>query len=244
MKIANWNVDHASENWRREALEAWMRRSPADIWVLTESRDSLTPGASYVPIAASTPGKRGDNDERWVTIWSRLPGARSLAPRDEEFAACATIAVPGGDRVTVYGSVLPWHGSVWRGIRSAEGAAFAAALDLHAADWRHLRSSAASTPLVVTGDFNQDLSGKHYYGSRLNRVALENALKSCGLRAKTRHPADPVRAATSGERACIDHICVTDGISDSSIVEVGAAMPMQDGRPLSDHPVVWIDVAI
>jgi hypothetical protein len=56
---------------------------------------------------------------------------------------------PYGAPLIVYGTVLPWLGSKWRGIASAGGAAFSAALETQVADWKGLTNSHPDHDLVV-----------------------------------------------------------------------------------------------
>jgi hypothetical protein len=107
----------------------------------------------------------------------------------------------------VYGTVLPWIGSTWQGLPSTGGRTFLAALDAQRRDWEALRHRYPDAELCVAGDFNQDLSDRHYYGSRAGRYGHQGALASVGLVALTAHPADPVWAIAP-DRASIDHICV------------------------------------
>ena len=118
------------------------------------------------------------------------------------------VVPPIGTPLAVYGTVLPWLGSSWRGIPSEDGRAFAAALEVQASDWRGLRASHADHDLLVCGDFNQDLSDKHYYGSAANRERLRAALELAGLKALTGGENDPVQTECP-TRACIDHICLS-----------------------------------
>jgi len=172
--------------------------------------------------------------ERWTTIWSRFP-IEPLALTSDPIRAVAARIVPiGGAPIIVYGTVLPWLGSSWRGITARNGAAFSAALEAQASDWRALRSAHPDHDLLVAGDFNQDLAHTHYYGSRTNRQKLVAALERCGLVALTAADNDPIRAG-SPLCACIDHICVsTLARWQISTVHRWPDQPRPD-RLLSDH---------
>lgn len=45
MKIAKWNVWRLETRARRIAVAQWVDRIDADVWVLTETDDALSPGA-------------------------------------------------------------------------------------------------------------------------------------------------------------------------------------------------------
>ena len=144
--------------------------------------------------------------------------------------------------VVIFGCVLPWGGSKWRGISSVGGAAFAAALDLYRRDWDRLRAAFSSAVLVVAGDFNQSVVDWHYYGSRRQRELLESASAGAGLLAVTAGTGDPV-AREAAPHACIDHICVTD----SPDIRVGKTTRWpQTSKPslrLSDHFGVAVELS-
>ena len=171
MKIATWNLQRPllSNRRRQERIHEHLKRVDADIWVLTETHDVVIPGEDFK--ASSTEGfdRPSEPGERWVTIWSRFP-AEPLSPTSDPVRSVAVrIAPPHGARIVVYGTVLPWLGSSWRGFPATNGQAFAAALEVQRTDWQQIRLAHPDHGLVVAGDFNQDLSSEHYYGSSANR---------------------------------------------------------------------------
>jgi endonuclease/exonuclease/phosphatase family metal-dependent hydrolase len=62
--------------------------------------------------------------------------------------------------------------------------------------------------LIVAGDFNQNVTDGHYYGSALRRERLQQAMDADGLRILTSYESDPISRDSPGY-ACIDHICVS-----------------------------------
>src|SRR4051812_29725724 len=106
MRIANWNVNHARESWRRSALQDSMHAINADVWILTETHASLTPGSDYQCIARCAPSVELNKDEFWVAIWSRAPLLEALPTADEAFTAAATVRLGDGSPLTVFGTVL------------------------------------------------------------------------------------------------------------------------------------------
>ena len=242
LRIANWNLDRATESWRRDCIRERMAKVNAQVWVLTESRDSVAPGTAYDRVAESVAYARGDNDERWVSIWTSLSNAIPLKTRDERFSACAIINTAAGVAVAVYGTVLPWRGSTWRDVPSAGARAYKAALHAQAQDWRELVETPWLRGVCVAGDFNQDLSDTHYYWSREAQALLRREFVACKLDATTGDPTDPVRRVTDGAAACIDHICLSRGLLDRQSGKSRAWLPIEHGRTLSDHPGVWIEL--
>ena len=234
MRIATWNLDRAKTARKRADAQHCMAEIDADVWVLTETRDDFTPGAEYRAVAASDPRPDGKIVERWVTIWTRLPGGATRPTRDGEFTACAALASTPVGPLSVYGTVLPWRGSTWRGHPSAEARAFKEALSVQAEDWREL---IAGGNLCVAGDFNQDLNERPFYWSLCAREHLKDALRS-KLIAVTGGPDDPVSKLTNGKAACIDHICLSPNLAHTA--KTSAWHPEREGRKISDHPGVVV----
>lgn len=106
MRIATWNLERPRpRSWKRLPRQRErMAAVGADIWVLTETRASVSPGEGFDGVHAPPhPVRRVDPDERWVSIWSRWPLRPTGLPPDPRGAASAIIATPVGD-VVVYGT--------------------------------------------------------------------------------------------------------------------------------------------
>ena len=192
LMIGTWNVNRVlpKQVARMGAIAAWLSCIDADVWVLTETHDALSPGIGYSSVSTGQPDRAGEPGERWATIWSRLP-VEPLPPTRDPARSVAALVKPGhGAPLVVYGTVLPWLGSRWRDFPAASGVAFRAALAAQLADWSDLVSRFPEADLCVLGDLNQDLSVRYHYGSRANRMALLDALATVGLSALTADPAD------------------------------------------------------
>lgn len=241
LRIATWNINRAKIALRHGAMRTAMKDVEAHIWILTETRDSISPGPGYHRVAQSLENRRGLNDERWVSIWTNLPQGSSLETRDDEFAACAVFKRPVGTTLAVYGTVLPWRGSTWRGHESSKARAYAAALNEQSTDWSELRREYGL--VCVAGDFNQALSQPFYYWSNAAEKLLRDALTTNELSARTGGLLDPVRGISSKKAACIDHICISEMLVSRQHENAHAQSPKVDDKPLSDHPIVWLDLA-
>ncbi len=204
MKLATWNVMLPVSERRRAALRSHIHQIAPDVLVLTESHDGFEPGLSFSHSSAEGRDGLHKPEHRWVSIWSRYK-LESIATSDEQRTAAVWVMADDTKPFIVFGTVLPWLGSTWRGHASAGGVAFSEALDVQFADWLVLRRDHPDAELFVLGDFNQDLVTPHYYGSRKNRGHLEARLASAGLVALTADGSDPVRR-DSAPYACIDHI--------------------------------------
>lgn len=245
MRIATWNLARPTggSQPRAIALLDHMRRVDADVWILTETHEELSPGPEYQPVSSSGADRPQAEGERWTMIWSRLPVIRQEETADPVRTACARLEDPGCGAVLVYGTVLPWLGSRWRDVPAADAAAFEAALAAQAADWKRLRREHAADGFCLGGDFNQDLCNRHFYGSRRGRRALRDALDATGLVCVTAHPHDPVRDSTNGARAGIDHICLSDALVGRQRASAKAwPEPSEIGRRLTDHFGVRIEL--
>ena len=238
MRIANWNLERASSAWRRDAIMKKIACVDADIWILTETRDSLTPGATHSCVASSRSRALG---ERWISIWSRYPGVQRPTS-DDEYAACAILDVGARGQIALYGMVLPWAGSTWGGHPSANATAYRGAVDAQSGDWIALGK--AFTDVCVAGDFNQDLSTKHYYWSAEARRVLRAALTKSNLEAMTGGEDDPVRRITDGAAACIDHVCLSSSLASRSSGGAQAWSGTIDTRRVSDHPGIYVDLTL
>lgn len=217
-----------------------MSNIDADVWILTETHEQLSPGSGFEAHSSGPPDRDHEPGERWVTIWSRLPMEALSEMSDSSRTAAARILSPRLGAVVVFGTVLPWLGSAWRDVPAGNGAAFRAALALQVADWGRIQQAHPDAAWVVAGDLNQDLAGRHYYGSRVNRALLEEALSSSGLRCLTGGELDPV-PQHAPSHASIDHICVS-----SKLAAVGPARSWPHSasppRDLSDHFGLVVDV--
>jgi endonuclease/exonuclease/phosphatase family metal-dependent hydrolase len=236
MRIATWNVERPVGRARRRRIEAKLRSTPADIWVLTETLADLSPAEGFQRVISGASDRPGAAEEAWVAIWSRYPARPVEVFGDRARTAAALIEVQAGHSFVVFGSVLPWRGSPWKELPSAGAKAFEAALSAQENDWGRLKREYGD--LCVAGDFNQDLAGKPYYWSTRARTLLEGSVERNDLRCATIDP-DPVRRHTSDGKASIDHVCVPKhwSVGASEVWDMGA------GRDrLSDHYGVCVTV--
>ena len=214
MRIATWNINRprSTHTYRRAEIDRHICNVNADVWVLTETHQTVVPGPPYTVVSSDTPDDYNNFEvgERWVSIWSKFPLISVLPTADPVRTACATFAVPGRRPLIVYGTVLPWVGSPWRGVPARDGAAFRAALDLQRDDWMKFQEEHRDHDFCLAGDFNQYLLVVgHYYGPKCGRVALQVSLSAARLECVTGGNQDPVYLATAGVHACIDHICLS-----------------------------------
>ena len=189
MRVATWNLQRPASPMtaRGRRLIDWLRQVDADIWVLTETHESVSPGPDFRSVMTTGADRTGRPGERWAMIWSRFAIEPVAEISDPVRAVCARIVPAGGAPLVVDATVLPWVAGSWRYIPAAGGDAFAAALKLQSQEWKAIRAAHPDHDLIVAGDFNQDLADSHYYGSHDNRRRLLRHLECRLDRADIRH---------------------------------------------------------
>ena len=228
MRIGTWNVEYASpaKNERRLAV---LRAADADVWVLTETRDSLDLSSTHQAVH-SDPRYRTLARGRWVTIWSRFPLVETVAVPDTSRTVAALYETTFG-QLLVYGTVLPWHSDRGPTAAAKTWAEHHRVIPEQAKEWLTLCVRYPRSALCVAGDLNMNLGGRHYYGTKLGRQLLEEGLREAGIVCVTRFDNVP-----SGKLAKphIDHVCLPlDWAQRTQVVEAwpGAF----EGVRLSDH---------
>lgn len=199
LTIATWNLNRpaATSNVRNEAMLAEIATVNADIWVLTETNQSIAlPG--YHCLATPTVSQRREG-ERTTMIWSRWPLRKvavfpelpeseepartwpsfTVSSRDTAPAVCAIVAAPGGD-VLVYGTVITYFGDrgPWGSAPNHQEQQRSTAA--HAEDWRRLREAYPGLPFIAAGDFDATCDARSY-PSKATCDALRAALAESRL---------------------------------------------------------------
>ena len=204
LRFGTWNVEYAAGVERNALRLALLQREDADVWVLTETHDELDLGSTHTAVSrAQRPTGRFGG--RWTTIWSRWPIVEHLEVVDPIRTVAALLRAPSGS-VMVYGTVLPWHSDPGPGPSPAKAwAEQDRTLPIQLAEWARLRALHADAPLVVAGDLNMNLGGKHYYGTVRGRDSLRQGLANIGLACATETDRLPQGALLHPP---IDHVVV------------------------------------
>jgi endonuclease/exonuclease/phosphatase family protein len=241
IRIGTWNVQYARgaerNRSRLDVLASWK----AHVWVLTETHDELDMSASHTAIRSeqrySTPGGR------WTTIWTTLPLIERLTTADR--GRCVAVRLDAGEagEVIVYGTVLPWNGDTGPdAMRPARGwDEFHRVVPEQGQEWARLRRDNPSATLVVAGDLNQDLGGRHYYGTQACRALLTAQLAKANLICLT-----TTDRFDSGqvEHPPIDHICAGPGRDTSLTSTADGWDNVVNGTRLSDHGGTFVGLKI
>jgi endonuclease/exonuclease/phosphatase family metal-dependent hydrolase len=230
MRIATWNLRRPKANgWKyNPTIGKALEEIKADIWILTETQAMIQPVDR--PYSATT--THYANEESYATIWSRYPIVRVHETYDALFSVCVELETSLGNCL-VYGTIITYaHDGTQSGAKLWEK--HYAAIAAQSQDWQKLAQT--GLPLIVAGDFNETLHGKHDYGTKQGRDQLLKALKSSELEAVT---------AKSPIGYAIDHICVSQPWCEriAPLKEANQFQPTtEDGKPVSDHQGLWIDL--
>lgn len=238
MRIGTWNVEYAEGADKNARRLARLRQVDADIWVLTETNDELDLSASHQSIS-TVQRPPGDKGGRWTTIWSRFPVSEVIAVEDNVRTVAAVLASPLGN-IVVYGTVLPWGTDSGPSGSSKGWAEMDRVLPLQLLEWAQLRERYAGLPLVLAGDFNLSLGGKHYYGTQRARKVMREGLGTLGLFCATewdRIPSGLLRHSP------IDHVVVPAEWQGRTNVVAAWEGREPDAVALSDHSGAVVEVA-
>lgn len=245
LRIATWNLERPSKRvgTRRPRQLARIAEVDADVWVLTETRTTVTPGPELHGVHTPPhPQRRPDEDERWVGIWSRWPIVPTGVEPEPSGSVSVIVQQPTAPFI-VYGTVLPWANEPGDDGRARMWEVHHAEVVRQAADWRELRARHPGLPLVVAGDFNQDRDGSGWYGSRRGRDLLTTGLAEAELVCITSE--DVVAAGKLTRNHLVDHVAISTDMLRDRMVEVHCWEPRDlDGVALSDHPTVAVDLTL
>lgn len=253
LRIATWNLERprTGKTDKIDALISKMQVIDADIWILTEAHEAVSPGDGYSCVATTTiqdPLTHTPGENR-STILSRLPINSVVETHDLETAVCADIETPFGP-LLVYGTIVPYHAAGTKypyrhnGIDVTEKKAWQLhyeSIEQHEADWRRIRALYPDHHFCCGGDLNQNRDGRRWYGTKQGRQLLSNSLKECDLTCVTEE--DFVSSADLAERSNIDHLCLSRNLT-SKIQKIGV-WDIEEYAPkkrLSDHNGVWVDL--
>jgi len=239
IRVGTWNVEYATGVSRNERRLVRIQAEVADIWVLTETHDDLDLSPTHSPVS-TVQRPAGRPGGRWATIWSRWPIVERVVVGDPVRTVAAVVEGPRGP-LLVYGTVMPWGSDPGPDLANpARGwTEQDRVLRLQVAEWQDLQRRYPEVALVVAGDLNMNLGGKHYYGTARGRATLQAGLDRAGLACAMeweRVPEGTLRHPP------IDHVLVPEAwIAGSRVVSAWEGTT-PDGVRLSDHSGLVISV--
>jgi hypothetical protein len=246
LRIATWNLDHASNGRRPISLQVEKILSiQPDILVLTETCkevDLIAHGYSCIRCLPNKYTKYYSS----IHLGPRVKAGQAIPTFDGVTAVCASVESPIG-AMTVYGTIITWHGDKGPNQDAPAWSEHYKAITDHGNDWTALIEGGSARPLLVAGDFNQTRDGsQRTYGTSRGREMLGAELRRNNLSCLTAENFGAsgklgVDPATGRARNNIDHICMTS--ESFRVVRVGAWDHFTDsGQYLSDHNGVYVDI--
>ena len=242
IRIATWNVQRPSASGplneaRLRLINDWVNgeRAP-EIWVLTETRNSIDLGEGWHSLSAlPIPGYHKDG-ETLVTIWSRCPISPVSITR---FTACAEINIPGLGCSLIYGTVIPWDKD--RGPTNLIGTPrweeHYRQVQFQTAEWITLGQQYPTHFKCIAGDFNQHRGSLGSYRDKRSVKLVTDALEASSLQCVTVDPIGHEKLT----KPLVDHICIS---REAACVSTVTVLPF-DSIPvtgLSDHHLVVVSI--
>ena len=259
MRIATWNLERPQNNTtkRSQLLGEKIKEINADIWVLTETHDAISPGAEYHPISsepAPNPPVLHKEGERRTTIWTCYPIKETIPTNTPDRTVCTDIDTSFGS-LLIYGTIIPYHRSGCPPYGTArQWEAHYAAIATQGAEWQRLRRQFPSHGFCMAGDYNQNRDGGRWYGTKWGRSLLTLALGESGLHYVTEEDfiangtlPDNGSKGKDGKKLSqrsIDHISLSNKWAEQ-VVKVGAwPGTTESGYQMSDHSGVFVDLLL
>ena len=239
LRVGTWNVEYALGVERNARRAAILRDADADIWALTETHDELDLSSTHAAVS-TLQRPSGRVGGRWTTIWTRCPVLAAPAVADPIRTVAALLDTPFGP-VLVYGTVMPWGNDAGPDPKSpsTRWTEQGRVLPEQVAEWARLRGQHPGAALVVAGDFNMNLGGKHHYGTLRGRVTLREGSSKNGLFCATETERVPSGALRDPP---IDHVAVPACWEGRTTVAAAWEGRAPDGVKLSDHSGLVVEV--
>ncbi|MCH5193428.1 MAG: endonuclease/exonuclease/phosphatase family protein [Oscillospiraceae bacterium] len=220
MKIAAWNVERLKHKKDLNAILSECGRISADILVLTETDERVTPeykNCFRTPLlkGISTPSVYADTENR-VSVFTNYECVGRLPTYDEKTAVCAVLRTEKGD-LLVYGTIM--------GINGNRRTSYREDLVRQLEDINRYVKEGYN--ICVAGDFNCSF-GDNYYFTNYGRDQM--------LKVFSDHNIDIL---TKDRPECIDHIA----ISNTFIGNAGFCIEEWNyDKSLSDHKGIAVTI--
>lgn len=230
MRIATWNVERLKRKSKLDLIREACASVEADILVLTETDDRISPEYSFCYKTTSLKGvefpfrykgetafvRYADTENR-VSIFTRYPCLKEYATYDSRTALCVELATQLGN-LLVYGTIM--------GVLGNREVSFQPDLEKQMEDIRRLTEEGRN--ICVIGDYNLSFSD-HYYHTTLGRETVQNCFKSAGI-----------RILTCDRPQCIDHIAISDSFMKG--YRRTAVDEWNCDKRLSDHKGIVVQI--
>ncbi len=232
LRVGTWNLDKGGSE---ESVACHQRivlaAQRADVWVLTETRDDITPGRSFIATHAEQQDLAVSKElvagNRWVSIFARDCRRTRLPVSDAQRTVAVLLEYSAIGRIIVFGTVMPWP---------ASKPGYSEAVATQAADWRRYRSAYPDASLIVAGDFNCDMDKGANFPGAAALQKLRESMTDCGLVCAT-VPSEVPQGWLAAPP--IDHVLVPSGLRTQVVSGWEGVL---NGHPLSDHSGVVVDI--
>ena len=243
LRIATWNLDHASNSTRPVDLQiAKLRVFNADIAVLTETCDAVDLSRyGYEPALTD----KNDYGKYCSVIWSKFPFLKSYATYDPATAVCRQVETPLGPLI-FYATIITYRDDTGEDGTKKRWEEHVSEIAKQGDDWKAIQGQAGpNVPFCVAGDFNQTRDGSNRYSTKETIEQLDSQLHANKLVCLTEEDfeasekllPDPAKGYA---RSNVDHICISQSFSAKH--EIGAWDHFNaSGKYLSDHNGVYVD---
>ena len=240
MRIATWNLERPRPRGvaKNSAIRAQIDRIDADLWVLTETSQAVTPPGYSVASSPPVPDYHGPG-ENYTTVLSRWPIKQRLPTWQPALSVCVEVVSPFGSCL-VYGTIITYANYRGPEGRSKRWEEHRKAIAAHREDWRRLRAAFPTHAIVVAGDFNQSRDGSGWYEDATSVEALTETLDHCELACVTQQN---FREVYGLDRATIDHICLGGPFRHKPLQGDAWSGTTIDMLRMSDHNGVVVRVA-
>lgn len=240
LRIATWNLDRPKQNGHSKNQRRIEKicEIEADLWILTETNSAISLDG-YASLASEAQPGYHSSGESYAAIWSRWPILRQVPTFDPYFSVCAEIDSPAGALI-VFGTIITYANDPGVSGTARKWEEHRKSIESHAADWHRLRNEFPNHLFCIAGDFNQsrDESGWYEDSDSVNMLSL--ALDRSALQCVTE--VDMRATGLLRSRASIDHICLSPSLAKGVLAVDAWEGIMDDGRLMSDHNGVVIDI--
>ena len=219
MKIATWNLERLI-NKKHEAVQAQIKAVDADIFVLTETSETIILENYHSVLTGvlshgqdGIPYKEGENR---VTIWTKYPILKTYGTYDAFTSVCADIETPLGV-LTVYGTII--------GVFANKQPRFDHDIFGQVEDFKRIFPN---KNVCIIGDLNIMFSGfaypSHKARNTMNQVCEDFELTN----------------TTADLPKNVDHIILSDGFMEGFNLEIET---WNEDLKWSDHKGVCIQIS-
>lgn len=222
MRIATWNIERLKHKNKKEQLLSEIRNVTADILVLTETDEQLSPEFPYCYKTASLTDcglNIYNRTENRVSIFTRYKCIKEYPTFDKFTSICVELETEFGNLI-VYGTII--------GVFGNREKSFKTDLECQIKDIEEL--SKQGKDICIIGDYNLSFVDDYYF----TKYGRDTFLKMC-------HD-NGIDIVTAGKTECIDHIAISEKYISSNDFCVTSIEEWNLDKALSDHKGIVLEL--